>query len=158
MKGSMTDMPIQMALFLSGVMTIFIVYLVLTSIANAWTFGGESKAILDTGVSAFGVFDYMFLFFAFGLGAFSIVSAFYINTNPVFFIFSIILMAIMVTISANVTNIFDAFATSSVFEPIAANFPYITTFMRNLPLFFLVIGIIIAVVMHAKPNIGGGQI
>jgi len=159
MRGSITDFPVIMALLLSGGISIFLVYLILTAISGAWpaAAGAESAAVLNAGISAFSVFDYMFVFFAVGLGAFTIISGFFINSHPVFFVFSaLFLLPVCILTSAQITNAFDAFITADAIVAVANEFPYIVTLMRNLPLFFLVIGIMVAIAVHAKP--GGGQI
>lgn len=157
MKGSMLDLPIILGLLLGGALTIFIVYFVLDAINTAWPMADVSKTIIQTGVNSFSQFDYMFLFFAVGLCMFSVVSAFFVNSHPVFFIFSMILLGIIVMVSAMVTNVFYEFATTSQFSSVALSFPFITTFMLYLPVICLVVGLLIAVVLHAKPP-GGARL
>lgn len=155
-KGTLLDLPVSLALLLSGAMTIFIVFLVLINFQSAWTFGGESKVIIDTGVEAFTVFDSMFIVFAIGLGLFSVISAFYVDAHPITFIFSMILLGIIVMVSAMITNAFDLFATNVIMESVVGEFTYIILFMRNLPLIFFILGLMIAIALHGKPRGQGG--
>lgn len=151
MKGSMLDLPVIMALMLSGAIMIWIVYLILSSMYAAWPVGGESLDILETGIQTFSLFDTVFLMLAVGLGMFTIVSAFFIDSHPVFFVFSaLIMLPIVILTSAQITNVFVEFATAVPFQPVTAEFPFIYTIMINLPLFMLVIGIFTAIVMHSK--------
>lgn len=160
MKGSITDFPVIMALLLSGSLTIFIVYYVLNAFYAAWPAaiaGPESVYVLTTGIAAFSVFDYMFVFLAVGLGMFSVVSGFFIDSHPIFFAFSVLLLLpIVILTSAQITNVFNEIAMSPQIVATANQFPYIVLFMRNLPLFFLVMGILVAIAVHGKP--GGGSI
>lgn len=154
MKGSILDLPVISAMLLGSALVIFIVYLVLTNFFAAWPAAGASYDILEKGVEAFGMFDYMFLFFATGLSAFSIISAFFVNSKPIFFVFSVFMLALVILVSALVANVFYEFATSSTFSSVAIAFPYITLFMSNLPLFSLAVGLVVAIVMHGKPTGG----
>lgn len=154
MKGSIQDLPLILVVMLSSGITVMVVYLLLSQFYAAWPMTGESLTILETGVETMQVFDYMFLFFAVSLSLVSIISAFFIKTKPIFFIFSIILLVVVIAVSTVVTNVFDKFITTDTFLPIANNFPYTVIIMRNLPLFCLVVGIVISVVMYGKPTGG----
>ena len=156
-KGSLMDLPFVLVMLLSGALTIFVVYLVISSIYAAWPASMvTSRGILQRGLEMFTIFDYMFLVFAVSLGMFTVVAAFFVESHPIFFIFSfIIMLPIVILTSAQITNVFDAFATSTVFTAVSNQFPMIVIFMRNLPLFMLSLGSILAILMYAKP--GGGK-
>jgi hypothetical protein len=160
MKGSVTDLPILIALIFSGAITIFIVYLVLGAVATAWPAAGpgyaQSKYVLDQGLAALGLFDNMFLLYAFGMGMVVIISGFFIDSHPGLFVFSVFLyLPIVIVTSAQITNAFYAIATTSTFTAIAETFPLTTLLILNLPLFILVIGILTAIVVHGKTSGGG---
>jgi hypothetical protein len=157
MRGSLLDVPIIGVILLSGAITIFVVVLMLNAINNAWPVAGESKAVLTAGVNSFRTFDYMFVIVAVGLGCFSIISAFFIKSHPAFYIISaILLIPVTVLGAAQITNVFMEFASSGVMVATANAFPYIVTFMQNFPTFCLVISILIAIAMYAKPESGPG--
>lgn len=152
MKGSMLDLPIIMALLLGGALSIFIVYLILINFQAAWPVAGVSADNLSTAMSGFRTFDYMFILFAVGLSGFSIMSAFFIRSHPIFFVFSaIFLLPLSILLSAQATNVFDAVATTEPFVPVSNAFPYIFMFMHNLPSFCLITGLLIAIALYAKP-------
>lgn len=154
----MLDLPVILAVLFGGALTIFVVYFIIMSLSNAWpaAAGPESAAILSKGVVALQTFDYMFVIFAVGLGMVTIISGFFIDSHPAFFAFSaLLLIPIIILTSAQITNAFDAVASSTFMIPVSNQFPYIVMFMRNLPLFCLIIGIVTAVVTHGKPGGGG---
>lgn len=156
MKGSLLDLPIILVLVFAGAITIFIVFLVLSAVNSAWPVSGVSKDMLQAGVNAFSVFDYMLLFFGIGLGAFTIISGFLIDSHPMLFVFSaVILLPISIFLAAQITNVFNEFASTAAFVPVANEFPYVMVFMRSLPIFCLIIGILTAIAVHAKPGGGG---
>lgn len=156
-KGSMSDLPfIIVVLFILGI-SVFVTVKFLGAYDDAWTYGGVGQEIIDQGKSAMYTFDYMFVFLAIGLSATTLIGAFMIRSHPIFYVFSTILLGIMVLVSGQITNAFDKFVTSSAFSSIANSFPMMVTFMRNLPLFILISGILIAAVMYGRPQ-GGGRV
>ena len=151
----MMDLPFVLAmLFVLGI-SIFVTVKFLGAFDTAWTYGGVGQEIINDGQSAMYVFDYMFVVLGVGLSASTIIGAFMIDSHPIFYIFSTILLGIMTIVSAQITNAFDKFATSTAFAPIANDFPMMITFVRNFPLFILVTGILIAMVMYGRPQTGG---
>jgi hypothetical protein len=112
----------------------------------------ESKDILDKGMATLHMFDAIFMMFAIGIAAAVIIGALNVQSHPAFFIFSIVMNAIIILLSSIFTNVFDKFATSSDFASITNSFPMIVTFIRHLPIFVFVVGLIIAVVMYTRPQ------
>lgn len=157
MKGSLVDIPFICVMLLVGAITIFIVFLIVSTISSAWPIAGESKTILSAGVNSFLTFDYMLVFFGIGLGIFTIISGFMIDSHPILFVFSaLILLPISIFLAAQITNIFNEIAITDAFTPVANQFPYTMIFMRSLPLFCLAIGIMTAIAVHGKPGGGSG--
>lgn len=157
MRGSLMDVPIIGVMLLSGVIAIFVVYLMLNAINGAWPVADQSKTVLESGIDAFRVFDYMFIFTAVGMGCFSIISAFFVRSHPAFYIFSaLLLVPVNIVAGAQFTNVFMEFAASSVMMATANDFPYIITFFMNFPVYCLVISMLICVAMYAKPESGPG--
>ena len=152
MKGSILDLPfVVAALMLLGV-SIFVSYTILYEIDADGTFDlwNESADVIDEGVAAMSLFDSGFVLIAIGLGLSVILTAFMINTHPVFFVLSWIMLVMMIFISAMLTNAFDKFATSTMMAGALGNFPILTEFFRNMPLFCLIIGSLVAIVMYAR--------
>lgn len=152
---SLTDIPTILAILFVLSISIFATVKILNEFDDSWTYGGVGQEILDKGQEAMYTFDYMFVFLAIGLSLASLIGAFMIRSHPIFYVFSTLLLGIMVIVSAQITNAFDKFATSSAFSSIANSFPMMVTFVRNFPLFILVSGVLIAVVMYGRPATGG---
>lgn len=158
MKGSMLDIPVILILLMTGIITVIVVALVVGSINDAWPMADESKDILEAGVSSIYLFDYGVLLLAVGASLFSIISAYYVRSHPIFFIFSMIMLSIVIMFSAVVTNVLYAFVTATPIVVIANSFPYSVILITNLPLFSLIVGILIAIAMYGKSDDqpGGG--
>ena len=163
MKGSVTDLPVIIIMLIVGAVSIFIIYMVLGAVSAAWTANlptdiagiAESQGVLDKGLAALQVFDYMFLVYAFGLGAVVIASGFFIDSHPALFALSALFyLPCVIVVAAQMSNVFYELANTETFLAVSETFPMITYFMMNLPLFILIIGALIAVAVHAKE--GGG--
>ena len=154
-KASMMDLPVILAMLFILAVSIFISVQVLGEFDEAWDYGGTGQEIINEGKQAMYVFDYMFVFLAVGLSVTTLIAAFMVNSHPVFYFFSTVLLGIITVVAAQITNAFDKFATTSAFGGIANDFPMLLTFIRNFPLFILVSGILIAVVMYGRPATGG---
>ena len=157
MRGSVLDLPIIAIILLGGVIAVIVGFMVFSSINNAWptAAGTQSHYVLDKAISTFTLFDQVFLMGAMGLCIFSIISAFYVNSHPVFFIFSMIGLGVVILINTIVSNVFWEFVSSSAISSYANSFPFMVTFMKNLPLISGVVGLLIAVATHGKPGGGG---
>lgn len=160
MKGSVFDLPIIAIMLLVGGLSIIVVYVVLSSFTAAIPTGvtgsTEALGVLNSGKAAFTAMDTAFLLLGVGLCLVSVISAFYINSHPAFFIFSIIGLVVVILINTMVANVFNEFATNSAIVAYANDFSFMVLFMQNLPVISLVFGIMIAILTHAKP--GGGSV
>jgi len=156
MKGSMLDTIPMMALFLAGSLAILICLQVLTAFDSNFPVDAQTphaQYVINRGLETFSMFDYMFLFYTIGIGLFVIVSSFFIDTHPVFFVFGVLLLLpIIIFMGAQISNIFYEFATADVMASVANQFPYTVIIMSNLPTYFLLIGLLIAIVMYVKPS------
>jgi hypothetical protein len=155
MKGSILDLPIILVILLVGAITVFLVYYVLTAVYSVWpsTTAAElqSKQLMARGIEAYTIFDQMIVVLSVGLGMFSVMSGFLIDSHPMFFIITaLLLLPIIIYTSAVMTNVFDMFATTDAMISVSNTFPYTVILMRNLPLFSLILGAFIAIATHAK--------
>lgn len=154
-KGSMMDLPYIIAILFIFSISVFVTVKFLGAFDAAWTYGGVGQEIITQGKSAMYTFDYMVVFLGIGLSITTLIGAFMIRTHPVFYVFSTFLLGIMVIVSAQITNAFDKFVTSPAFASIGNSFPMMIYFFRHFPLFILISGILIAIVMYGKPTTGG---
>lgn len=88
------------------------------------------------------------VFFAIGIAA--IISAFFVDANPLFFILSMFILAVQILISVVLHNVFFDIAQQSVLIGITQQFPYLITIFQYYPeiTFVLALGVMIA--LYAK--------
>ncbi len=158
MKGSVLDVLfIMIALLIIAICTI-LAFLMNTSIGTAFSdagFSAETSTIFSQGSDSIELMDGLFAFILVGLFIAVIVSSLYIDTHPIFFAIAIMLAIILVPITAQITNMFDAFATNTNIITSANNFPITIQIMRNLPLICLVLIMTVAIILFAKSRGGG---
>jgi hypothetical protein len=157
MKGSVLDLPIIAIILLGGCLAVIVGFMVFSNIEANWpeAAGVQSAYVINKAVSTYTLFDQVFLMGAMGLCIFSIISAFYVNSHPVFFIFSMIGLGVVILINAVISNVFWEFVNSPAISTYANSFPFMVTLMKNLPLISGIVGILIAVATHGKPGSGG---
>jgi hypothetical protein len=94
---------------------------------------------------------------AVGFGIATILLAFQIDTHPAFFFISLLLMIVSLVVSPIFSNIFGTIAKNPTFSAAAESFPLMREIMQNLPMFILVIGSMVSIVMFAKIRSGGNE-
>jgi len=117
----------------------------------------SASGIFDTVSNAFGVLDYVFMITAFGFGIATILLAFQIDTHPAFFFISLFITIISLILSPIFSNVFGIIAKNPTFSAAAESFPFIRQVMQNLPIFILVIGSMVSIVLFAKIRSGGSE-
>ena len=81
---------------------------------------------------------------------FVIVSAFLIDTHPIFFIIAVMLLISVFVVAIFVGNIYDEIATDSELSPYANNLPYMSFIMRHIVEMIIAISFITAIVLFIK--------
>lgn len=83
------------------------------------------------------------------------IAAYFLREHPVFAIFSVLLLFIMIIIAGIFSNAFESFSSSPEFANQTATYTGIISVMNYLPYIVLVFGSIIIIAMFAKG--GGGE-
>jgi hypothetical protein len=97
-------------------------------------------------------FDTIFMFVIIGLFIGLIVSSFMIQSHPIFFIVNVIVLAIVLLIAAQLSNVFDAVVLNTTqFNATAqAYYPKIIYAMANFPYILLLGGALALIALFAK--------
>jgi len=95
-----------------------------------------------------GVGDHVFLFITIGLSLAALVLASLVRVHPVFFVFFIIALVILIYVSGIFTNIYEEMAASPQLAPQANQLLFTSFVMSRLPFFIGVIGILLMLVMY----------
>ena len=163
MKGQVQDtILIVVILFATGV-SLMIGYMLLNEIGQDPNLSAidEIDEALTQGKASMVVFGNAFIFIIIAFGLASTISAFYTETHPVFFVFSLLLFAITFLVCWIFSEVFLELAGSGALLPVAAEFVTMIQVMQNMPIIVvLVCGLIIMALYFKRAdftNIGGGQ-
>ena len=115
------------------------------------------RSIVTASETGFSILDNAFLVVTGGIALGAVIMAFVVKAHPALLIISIVLLAIVLVVLPVISNTFRNLATSSQFSSyVDTSLPYTKTIFINFPLFGLVFGFIILVVMYGKIR-GGGK-
>ena len=123
--------------------------------AEKWPTTAVGNATKIGMLASLDVINYGMIFMAVGLIISLVVSAFFIQTHPIFFIISIVMLMIVVVVSAPISNAFMEMVTSDSLSAEAAEYDIATHIVGNIPLFAVVGGFLIIIALYAKPSGGG---
>lgn len=120
-------------------------------IASDDSFGIDAKGVtatMDANYSS--LFDNIFLF-AFSLFVvFVLVSVFLIDTHPVFFVISVILLIFVFIVGGLLANSYNDIASDDTISSYANNFTFINWVMGHLIELIIGIGFMVSIVLFAK--------
>jgi hypothetical protein len=121
------------------------------SIANVQAFNtSENANITAMAFTTLNSFDYSFIFIVVGLVILTIISTFSIQTHPIFFFISSLLLVIAVIFAGVFANVFEIIMGKAAFSGASAQYVVITYFMDHLPTMMLIIGAILLIILFAK--------
>lgn len=156
MRGSILDLPlIIIGVFMIGII-VLISGVVIDEFQNQTAdFATSSnntfdQDIINKGRDALSTFDYAIMFIVMALGLATIIFGYFIQTHPIFFAFSLILLILFVIIAVFFTNAFGEFIKVDPISTQIDNFPLMNDVMNNLPLLITGIGILVLIAMYAK--------
>ena len=170
-KGNLFDLPLIFVLLLIIsvfiILTFFVYDKIQIALGTSPSFNttgsiatNNTQPILSNSRSGFLSFDRLFFYGFIGLALFVLISAFFINSHPIFFIFGLLMLVLIVTLTAVISNSYNALESGSTELQTTANlFPLMQNIMNNLPIWATVIGFLTLIILIMKPGtIGGGNI
>lgn len=94
------------------------------------------------------IVDNSFLFLTIGLAIVAIILAMLVAVHPIFFVFYIVMLLVVIFISGVFSNIYQEMAAVSTLTDVASQLVFTSYVMTYLPFIVGVIGFIIAIVMY----------
>lgn len=152
-KGSIVDVAIIPAtLFLLALLFIFFYRIqtdVNTEIQASPHFNNFTKDFSNQTVSYYpNIFNNSFMLIALGLAIASFIFAALVRVHPIFIIFYIIGLIIVVVLSSVFSNAYETLANNPQLSTLATNMTHVNYIMRYLPLLVAIIGSILAIIMY----------
>ena len=106
--------------------------------------------LMQSGQNSFSLFDYLFIFLIAGASISLLISAYYVNTNPVYFWVSVIMLLVLILVAVGINNAYDAMSTSDQLGSTMAEFPIIQFFMDHIALYCTIMTLAGIVVFYSK--------
>jgi F0F1-type ATP synthase assembly protein I len=150
------------ALFMFVLGTVILIsYLMLNDINDSFQdqegMSAKGKEIISDSESRFtSNFDAIFGFVFIGISIAVIISAFMIDTNPVFMIISLILVIFFIIVAALMSNAYYEVESNSAFSDFAEDFRLMHFFMNNLAYYVLIEGVLVMIALYTRT--GGGVV
>lgn len=155
-RGVMQDWPIILTILFIAAIMIFFSCWAFTALKTEIISGGlltgnaEANDILNAGQNVANGFDLLlvFVFNAAGLGL--LITAWFIDTRPIFAIIGLVLLGFMIIVGAIFSNVFDEVTDGDQFADMKAEFDLTTFVLNQYPLFILTYLILSAIVFFGK--------
>jgi hypothetical protein len=152
-KGSIQDfLYIMVAIFILSVVTLLVFKIsnsINTEIQANSDMSAESKDLSAQVNSMYpGVIDNSFLLLTVGLSVVAIALAFMVRIHPVFLVFYILVLVLLIIFAGIFSNVYTGIAENPDFTAEADSLVFISTIMRILPMFVAVLGTVLAIVMY----------
>ncbi len=126
-----------------------------TSIQNDTSISVEGKALMQEKTTGFPILvENLFLLIFFGLWVVMLITAWFADTHPIFFIFTAILIVFVTIIGMNVSNTYQEITADAALTASADMFPNINFIMGNLGVVLLVMGFSVIMVLFGKSRYG----
>jgi len=157
-KGSLYDVIFLLAatfvILIAAIFTYYIVNEVQNDVGVQTQFNatGTSLTYFDQGKTALNAFDYGVATFIFITGLATIALATMINSNPVFFFGSFIVLIVIVGVSAILANTAIEIVSVDALSATVAQFPISMLVLSFYPHICLVISALVAIVQYSKTS------
>jgi len=156
-RGSLIDLLVVIIAIFTLAIATFIGYTLLDGMIPRFQEQPDFNATKLTDVQGtYGVVDNMFLFIFIGIVAAVIVSSFVIDTHPIFFVFSIIMFAIIVLIAMVFKDAFIELSTAPGFSAANTAMSNMSLVWNNIHLILPAMAGIIILALYAKGRKIGG--
>ena len=113
--------------------------------------GDTGKNILQSQTDRYiPLWDSLFGFLFIGASLAAAISAYFIDTHPIFFILTIIMLGIFIAIGAVISNAYYSVETSAAFSSFSSSFQLMHYLMNHLAHYILVEGALIVIALFTK--------
>ena len=151
-KGSVLDLFIIGIVIVAVAFSLIISLFIMNSVKTPLVAQGANESFFTQAVAGFSLLDEVAVFVFFGAMIASVVSAFFVQSHPVFFFISIILTAVLALLG----GIFSSMFTSVAVTFTESNeFPLIVWCIQNLTMLLVIFAFVISAVLYSKINATG---
>lgn len=167
MKGNIADQIFITVIFLAFCMATILAYLIWSTMtppleaaltqANGGVLASGSEIAINQVTSTLLMFDSLFIFMIIGSFVAILISSFWLDTHPVFFIISFLVFLFSIVIFAILGNVYGEFVNTQGIQAAAANYPLMTAFWSNVPTIAAIFIVALIIIIYSKMRKGSGN-
>lgn len=160
MKGNIADNLFITVVFLAFCMSTILAFTIWSAMnqpltdalamANGGTINPNSALVMSQTTETLLMFDQLFIFMIFGSFIAIMISSFWLDTHPIFFIISFLAFIFAFVIYAILGNVYAEFSQTVGVQAAAAQYPLMAAFWNNVGVIGLVFTVLIIIMMYAK--------
>ena len=156
-KAFIGDVLLLLIFMFIMALTILCAYLVLSNVNTAFqassSIADAGKTIVSNSTSSYtSLWDGLFVFLLVGLSLASWISAYFIDTHPIMFVFMLMILAAYIFVGASIANAYWNVEAASAFSGFALNFKMMHYIMAHLPYYVMIEGAGLLLALFAKVN------
>lgn len=154
-KGWINDiLYIMMGLFVFA-LTIFFVYKMYNeyniAVNDIPEFQGDTvQHVLDQGQTTLLLFDKLFALAVALVTIVLLISSYYVDTHPVFYVVSLIVAAVLIVFAGQLANIYDEVRNADGLVEVVAKYPTINFIMSNIPIYIAIMIFLSLIIIYGK--------
>lgn len=158
-RGSVADLMLVVFIVfivsISAVVGLYVINQFNTTLANTTSNVISAPALNVTTkvASAYGVFDTTFPLMFIGMNLAIMFLSYLVRTHPIFLIFAVLLLAVVIITGASMSNAYQTFAENPTLASTASQFPLTAFIMQNLVMLQVIFGFIDIIILYS--SIGG---
>lgn len=155
-KGQIgADLMIVVIIIVASAIALPFIYMALSEVNDSIqadsSFSADAKVSIDNTTDNFSsTFDAIFVFFLVGAWIFLLVSTFFIDSHPIFFAISIIIVIAVLIVSISLVNSYVDIMNDSSVAAYEAAFPIMSWCMNHLLIIILAISFTTLISLYAK--------
>lgn len=153
-KGDLPSLIIGIVMIIVMFVTFLGIYYIYSQSGNTFQQNTDNQYLIDAGQGlerTGSALDGMFVLFFILLMISLIISSYFIETHPVFFIFSLILFLLLIPVSMFVSNMNEDLSQANTdFFNIKENFPMSNFIFQNMPIWIITTGAIVLILLYMK--------
>lgn len=157
-KGNIIDIPYIAVIIIIFSISLLIGLHITEEIHEQAVSGQLDENITQSGLDAYKILDKAAAIFLVSAILGVAISAYFIRTHPIWFVFAIFFLAIAILVSAILGNVFHGMTTTAPLNQTAQNLPLTKYTIQHLPKLIVIGAVLIAIAMYSKIReyVGGG--
>lgn len=161
-KGNVIDLAFIVIILFGVSLALFFIYHsyydVSTELISSGDLGVDGTAVLQDSIDSFYKWNdngIGFIFFGLIIGV--LVTAYFIDVHPVFFVISLIMFIFLIFASVYISNTFQEIVNDSEFSVTVTKFPITVFIHENLILLLILTFVLMSVIMYGKSRNSQGS-